>query len=54
MIKKWAYKNPHRRIGTPDISRLVHWNAATAGDPWSRGSGAQTKRQQDKTLEEII
>ena len=47
-IKKGAYKNPHRRIGTLEIGWLVHWNAAMAGDPWSRGFIAKTKHQRDK------
>ena len=54
MIRNQAHKNPHRRIGTLDIGLLVHWNAATAGDPWSRGSEPQNKHRRDKTLEEGI
>ena len=48
-IKKRAYKNPHWRIGTLDIRRLVRYIATTAEVLRSKGSGAHTKTRRDKT-----
>ena len=49
MIKKHAYKNPHRRIGTLDIGWLVRYIAAMVEVLQSRGSGTHTKTRRDKT-----
>ena len=48
-IKKRAYKNPHRRIGTLEIGRLVRYKAATAEVLQSMGYGTHTKTWRDKT-----
>ena len=47
-IKKRAHENPHRRIRTLDIGRLVSYAAATVGDLQSKGSETQTKKWRDK------
>ena len=43
MIKKRAYKNPHRQFETLDIGSLAGYAAAMVGILQSRGFSTQTK-----------